>query len=63
MTEKGSYELLLCTIIHPSYVYSADFQAMSCTRSRLLIATASFDSKVRIHMISLDVAKGHQKED
>lgn len=58
MTEKGSYELLMCTIIHPSYVYSADFQSINCSKSRFLIATASFDSKVRIHLISLDPVKG-----
>lgn len=63
MTETGSYELLMCTIIHPSFVYSADFQAMNCTKTRLLIATASFDSKVRIHLISLDPVKGTYVDD
>lgn len=58
MTEKGSYELLVCTMIHPSFVYSADFHPTGAGKGRMIIATACFDSKVRIWLIALDPVTG-----
>ena len=58
MTEKGSYELLVCTMIHPSFVYSADFHPIGAGKGRMIVATACFDSKVRIWLIALDPITG-----
>ena len=58
MTEKGSYELLVCTMIHPSFVYSADFHPAVVGKGRMIVATACFDSKVRIWLIALDPITG-----
>jgi WD40 repeat protein len=49
--DQSEREYLLSTLIHPSYVYSAKFHP-KCSKADLYIATACFDSKVRIFYVN-----------
>jgi len=45
--------MLVCTLSHPSYVYSGKF-FKDREQTRLMIATACFDAKVRIWKVESD---------
>lgn len=52
---ENESKYLLCTLLHSSYVYCSEYFSEYSTSNKLIIASACFDSKVRIWIISLNL--------
>eukprot|EP01022_Parablepharisma_sp_SALTPOND_P016979 TRINITY_DN2616_c4_g1_i1.p2 TRINITY_DN2616_c4_g1~~TRINITY_DN2616_c4_g1_i1.p2 ORF type:complete len:610 (+),score=76.17 TRINITY_DN2616_c4_g1_i1:2030-3859(+) len=61
---ENEQKLLLGTLQHPSYVYSAEFLPEYANKLRInpVIATACFDGKVRVWVVTVDEDTGRSME-